>query len=311
MKKDLIFVLLSTLTVTSMVIAATQANSDFGLIFNEQWSSGWESRWTIINPYPEIPGQHYPKTGIVTIVTDYWDGSGDDLYIEGQAQDCWRCDGISEVYKWFDINENTVLKTHFAGVTSLSLPWYNIQVQFSIYNEDETISKHIRYTNNNNRVPGLSSNQLYYYYVFPDTMGYDITIDENIMYWFVSLFGITDWSIYTKLRVSFRPFENYNHLGSNPKIYVDYLTIAVQTRQEAIQDLITNVDELSLSHGLKKSLTSKLEEAIHLLNKGNENGARRKLGDFVDSVTAQRGKKITNDDADALIAKAQWIIDNI
>jgi hypothetical protein len=83
------------------------------------------------------------------------------------------------------------------------------------------------------------------------------------------------------------------------------------TPEDAMNDLITDVEGLGLSRGLENSLLSKLEDATHLLNMGNENGARHKLGDFINQVERQRDKKISNEDTYALIGQAQWIIDNI
>ena len=54
-----------------------------------------------------------------------------------------------------------------------------------------------------------------------------------------------------------------------------------------------------------------MNEAIHLLEMGNTNGAIHKLNDFIDYVEAQIGKKITQEQANILIAYVQWILDNI
>ena len=47
------------------------------------------------------------------------------------------------------------------------------------------------------------------------------------------------------------------------------------------------------------------------MDKGQENAAINKLNAFINQVEAQRGKKITDGQADELIAKAQGIIDSI
>jgi len=47
------------------------------------------------------------------------------------------------------------------------------------------------------------------------------------------------------------------------------------------------------------------------LNKGQENAAINKLNAFINQIEAQRGKKITDEEADTLIAEAQRIIDSI
>jgi hypothetical protein len=55
-----------------------------------------------------------------------------------------------------------------------------------------------------------------------------------------------------------------------------------------------------------------LQVAQEALNDGNENNdqaAVNALGAFISAVNAQRGKKISEEDADSLIDAAQQIID--
>jgi len=47
------------------------------------------------------------------------------------------------------------------------------------------------------------------------------------------------------------------------------------------------------------------------LENGQDNAAINKINASINEVEAQRGKKISVDDADELIATADWIIDNI
>jgi len=75
--------------------------------------------------------------------------------------------------------------------------------------------------------------------------------------------------------------------------------------------LIRTVRFWDLPKGAENSFTSKLDDTIHLLNKGNENGAIHKLMDFIDQVEALRGKKLTPEQADHLTTEAQRIIDLI
>jgi len=80
---------------------------------------------------------------------------------------------------------------------------------------------------------------------------------------------------------------------------------------EAIQALISAIEDLNLPHGTENSLISKLENAIDSLDRGQENAAINKLNAFINQVGAQRSKKIADEQADELIARAQRIIDNI
>jgi hypothetical protein len=75
--------------------------------------------------------------------------------------------------------------------------------------------------------------------------------------------------------------------------------------------LIRTIRFWDLPKGTESSLTSKLDDAIHLLDKGNEKGAIHKLMDFIDKAEGLRGKKLTSEQADYLVAEAQRIIDLI
>ncbi|MFC1552337.1 FlgD immunoglobulin-like domain containing protein [Candidatus Latescibacterota bacterium] len=78
------------------------------------------------------------------------------------------------------------------------------------------------------------------------------------------------------------------------------------TPVEAINYLIATVEDMNLQHGL----TSKLENVIAKLEKGNVQEAIDQLGAFINQVEAKRGKKkgLTNEQADELIGAAQDII---
>lgn len=81
--------------------------------------------------------------------------------------------------------------------------------------------------------------------------------------------------------------------------------------REIVKKLIADIENLNLLGGIEKSLTSKLGAAINSLNNGQENAAINKLNAFINQVETQRGKNITDEQADELIAEAQRIIDNI
>jgi hypothetical protein len=87
-----------------------------------------------------------------------------------------------------------------------------------------------------------------------------------------------------------------------------------QTPPEMIQELTGSVIELNLQQGISNSLDAKLETALSALddvNTNNDVAAINSLNAFINAVEAQRGNKITNEDADALIAAAQAIIDSL
>jgi hypothetical protein len=73
--------------------------------------------------------------------------------------------------------------------------------------------------------------------------------------------------------------------------------------------LATTVIDLDLPKGIENSLVSKLEAAIDSLNRGQDKAARNQLNAFINLVEAQRGKQISDTDADALITAALDIIE--
>ncbi len=79
-----------------------------------------------------------------------------------------------------------------------------------------------------------------------------------------------------------------------------------------IEQLIMEVESLTLQQGISDNLVSKLnaaKRALDDLNENNDGAAVNALGAFINAVEAQRGNKISDIDADALISSAQQIID--
>lgn len=92
----------------------------------------------------------------------------------------------------------------------------------------------------------------------------------------------------------------------------DSLALTVRTASDAIIDLIDLVESFNLQQGIDNSLDAKLEAALNALDDLNENNdvaAINTLSAFINAVEAQRGDKITESQADALVAAAQAIID--
>ena len=81
--------------------------------------------------------------------------------------------------------------------------------------------------------------------------------------------------------------------------------------QTMIEQLVTDVLALNLQHGIENSLDSKLDAAQQALDAVNNKNvaAINALGAFINAVQAQSGVHIPVDDANALIAAAQQIID--
>jgi photosystem II stability/assembly factor-like uncharacterized protein len=78
-----------------------------------------------------------------------------------------------------------------------------------------------------------------------------------------------------------------------------------------IENLISDIENLNLPKGYENSLISKLENALKSIQKENDEAAINQLNAFINAVDAQRDKKLTVEEADALITMALWIIDNL
>jgi hypothetical protein len=81
--------------------------------------------------------------------------------------------------------------------------------------------------------------------------------------------------------------------------------------EEEIEDLFDDLQIMNLPEGTENSLLSKLDTALDCLGNGNDNAARNILNAFINSVSAQSGKKLTVAQADELITAAQDILDTI
>ena len=76
--------------------------------------------------------------------------------------------------------------------------------------------------------------------------------------------------------------------------------------------LVEEVINLNIQNGISNSLDAKLDSALSAiddLNQNNDVAAINSLNAFINAVEAQRGKAITEDEADTLIDEAQAIID--
>jgi uncharacterized protein YuzE len=76
-----------------------------------------------------------------------------------------------------------------------------------------------------------------------------------------------------------------------------------------IEALINDIQDWGLPKGTTNGLTSKLFDAIKLIEKGNDNGALHKVMDFVSMVHALEGKQLTPAQADYALTSAEIIVD--
>ena len=112
--------------------------------------------------------------------------------------------------------------------------------------------------------------------------------------------------------------ESVDTIENTISIKVDHFSLFVilqpATPQEAIENLIADVEGMNLQQGIDNSLDAKLEAtlgALEALNADQRSDAVHKLDAFINEVEAQRDKKLTHEQADYLAAEAQRIIDLI
>ena len=92
---------------------------------------------------------------------------------------------------------------------------------------------------------------------------------------------------------------------SNP----DTVVVTAQSPAQATNGLIDTIKALNLPKKTENPLISTLESAAAAFDRGNDKAGANKLKAFLNKVEAQRGKKISETDADLLVASAQRIID--
>jgi len=94
--------------------------------------------------------------------------------------------------------------------------------------------------------------------------------------------------------------------------YPRFIWQALPEPEQLLADLIDYVAGLNFQNGIANSLDAKLDavlQALDDLNENNDVAAVNALNAFINAVEAQRGNKIPEEDADALIDAAQQIID--
>lgn len=111
-----------------------------------------------------------------------------------------------------------------------------------------------------------------------------------------------------------KAFDNGTEIASVAiQIYVgadDFSGPAQEVVDDATTDLIDYTASLNLKKGINNALDSKLENAVDAYvggALGSSTTVVNKLNGYINSVNAQRGKKLTNEEADNLVEEAEYI----
>ncbi len=100
--------------------------------------------------------------------------------------------------------------------------------------------------------------------------------------------------------------------GSKDGVGTHALLLTPQPPEEQIQTLKDDLNAVALPSGTNTSLQAKLNDALNALQADDTTTACTALSDFINQVKAQAGKKkISQTDADSLIAAAERIMTSI
>lgn len=110
---------------------------------------------------------------------------------------------------------------------------------------------------------------------------------------------------------SYQPVAAFSWYVEQPSGQPIQISVEEDDPVVLVQDLIDTVEAMNLQQGIENSLDAKLDAALNALDDLNENNdvaAINSLESFINAVEAQRGKKITNEQADILVEDATYII---
>jgi hypothetical protein len=117
-------------------------------------------------------------------------------------------------------------------------------------------------------------------------------------------------------KVGYLTYRDWDDLYCPGTCNVEFVVTRLSsiTVEELLIELVDLVTELNIRNGIATSLDAKLTTALGAiddLNSNNDTAAIGSLNAFISAVEAQRGKELTDDEADMLIEKANEIIARI
>ena len=324
MKKRLLFVMLLTVCVVIVTIVFAQVHSE-GMIAYWKFDEGSGS----VAP-DSVNGNHGSIHG-ATWTTGQVDGAlsfdgNDDVSIPYSND--WNTGDELTVESWFNLNS----QTYWAPIVGRDGYWCYPRPEYrgwilELYTTSNNIVFNVLQPSVNSPLYAINYGEWYHavgvydgnfvrLYINGQEIGtgtprsgpvapsytYGITIGADTGCFGFHVKGLIDEvAIYNKALTACEIKQHYEN-GLAGKGY---------TLEDTIETLIINIEDLDLSRGLEKSLISKLENALSSFEKGRANAAKNKLNAFINEVDAQRDKKLTDEQADALVIAVQCIIDNI
>ncbi len=91
----------------------------------------------------------------------------------------------------------------------------------------------------------------------------------------------------------------------------DQLITVITDPGDLIEALDDEIAALDLPRGVSQPLHATLSAALASLNRGNERAASNQLAAFIRHVNAQRGRHLTEAEADDLVAAVTAILDSM
>jgi hypothetical protein len=124
------------------------------------------------------------------------------------------------------------------------------------------------------------------------------------------------WSDYTGSDAKSGPNQDQSGsdgIGDTPRVIDfynkdNYPLMEPWGPDNSVYELLDDIDALGLTNGVKESLGSKLGDVLDSLEEEEYKSAGNQLEAFINQVEAQRGKKLTDDQADQLVTAAEIII---
>jgi parallel beta-helix repeat protein len=106
---------------------------------------------------------------------------------------------------------------------------------------------------------------------------------------------------------------NNDGIGDTPRMIntnnIDkYPLMTPWSPDDSVDEFLGYIDAMGLTNGVRESLVSKLGDVLDSLEEEEYKSASNQLEAFINQVEAQRGKKLTDDQADQLVESAEIII---